>query len=100
MATIRRIYIYLVCFISLQAVVGAISALVGGTVGWLTNASAPDALSVTFQLAVIIVGGPIFVGHWLWARHLTRKDPVELNAPLRQIYLYATKGVFVFYVGI
>jgi hypothetical protein len=99
MATIRRFYIFIVCFISLQSVIAAINTLIGGVARWLLGADTPDALSFTFQLAVIIVGSPIFIGHWLWAVYLARKDPAELNAWARHIYLYLTKGNFGFYVG-
>jgi hypothetical protein len=99
MATIRRAYIYLVCFITLQSVLAAINGLIGSTVSWLARASALDPLSVTFQLAVIIVGTPIFVGHWLWARHSSGRDLAELNTPLRRLYLYTTKGVLVLYTA-
>lgn len=100
MVSIRRFYIYLVCFISLQAVVAALNALLGGVIRWLASTDAPDAFFFTFQLAVIIVGAPIFLGHWLWALYLARKDPIELNAWVRTLYLYLTKGVFVSYIAV
>jgi hypothetical protein len=99
MATVRRLYIYLVCLISLQSVVGALTALLGGAIRWVAGAAAPDALSLTFQLAVIIVGAPIFLGHWIWALALARRDPVELNSLSRRLYLYTTKGIFVGYMA-
>jgi hypothetical protein len=98
--TIRRIYIYLVCLIGLQSITAVTNNLLGGVIRWATNTDTPDALFFTSQIAVIIVGGPIFIGHWLWARHLARKDPDELNAPIRCLYLYITKGVFAIYVAV
>lgn len=96
MATVRRLYMYLVCLISLQSVIGALIGLFGGLIRWAVRADTTlDALSLTFQLAVIIVGAPIFLGHWLWAASLARKDPVELNSLSRRFYLYLTKGVLV-----
>ena len=100
MATIRRIYIYLVCFISLQSVAAAVNGLLGGFIRWLTSTNAPDALFFTFQLAIVVVGAPIFIGHWLWALRLARKAPTELNALSRRLYLYITKGVFASYIAV
>ena len=38
---------------------------------------------------------PIFLGHWLWALFLARRDPSERNAFLYRLYLYATLSMFV-----
>jgi hypothetical protein len=99
-ATIRRIYIYLVCLISLQSVAAAVNGLLGGFIRWLTSTDAPDALFFTSQLAIVVVGAPIFIGHWLWALYLARKAPDELNALSRRLYLYITKGVFASYIAV
>ena len=89
MLTIRRLYLYLVCFISLQAAANALVTLLGGAVSWAVGADGPDAFFFTLQLAVLIVAGPIFLGHWLWALALARRDPTERGAFLYHLYLYA-----------
>jgi hypothetical protein len=100
MITIRRIYQYLVCFISLQAVAAALNALLGGAIRWLLQSDPADPVFFTLQLAILIVGTPIFLGHWLWARYLARKDPGEAQAFSLRLYLYANQGVFLAYVAI
>lgn len=100
MATIRRIYIYLVCLISLQSVAAAVNGLLGGFIRWLTSTDAPDAFFFTSKLAIVVVGAPIFIGHWLWALYLARKAPDELDALSRRLYLYITKGVFASYIAV
>ncbi len=96
MPTIRRWYFYLVCAISLQAVTWAVIALLrnllipafGLTIG---GRSVPSDL-VALQIAVIIVGLPLFFVHWRWA---TRSE-TELDEPdhLRALYLYVMLTAF------
>ena len=99
MTTIRRLYVYVVCFISLQAVAAAGNALIGGLLRQFTRSDAPDALFFTLQLAILIVGLPIFIGHWLWALLLIRRDPLERDAFSYRLYLYANQAVFVAYIA-
>lgn len=94
MITIRRLYQYVVCFIALQAAANALNALLGGVVSWVVGADPPNAVFFTFQLAIIIVATPIFLGHWLWARYLARRDPAERGAVSHHLYLYATQTMF------
>lgn len=98
MITIRRLYIYLVCLISLQSIVAALNAVLGGLIRWLTQADPPEALFLTGQLAVLIVGTPIFLGHWAWALGLAR-DEAERTALSRRLYLHLTQAIAVGYLA-
>ena len=40
-------------------------------------------------LALILVGVPIFLVHWLWAQRVSAKDEEEKTASLRAIFFYA-----------
>jgi hypothetical protein len=40
-------------------------------------------------LALVLVGVPIFLFHWLWAQRAARKDEEERSASLRAIFFYA-----------
>ena len=99
MTTIRRLYVYVVCFISLQAVVAAGNALARGLIRQLAGTDAPDPFFFTLQLAILIVGTPIFLGHWLWALALLRRDAAEREAFSYRLYLYASQGVFMGYLA-
>jgi hypothetical protein len=88
MAATRRWYIYLVCAVSLQAVAWAIIALLRNLLGSQSN------VSIAFKIAVILVGLPIFLVHWLWAQRLAGGDPDERGDALRRLYLYATLAGF------
>lgn len=89
MVTVRRWYMFLICMISLQSVTWALIALLQDTV---LGEHAP--LAIAFQSAVIIVGLPVFLGHWLWAQRLAVRDPDERGSVLRCLYLYATLAMF------
>jgi len=85
MDAVRRGYIYLVSFVSLQAVAWAVIALLRDLltqdIGWSIQSRA-------LQLAIIVVGLPIYLVHWLWAQRLAGREPAERRATLRHLYLY------------
>ena len=86
MINIRRIYVYLVSAITLQAVVWATIALLrnltGGRLSYSTS-------TIAAQIAMIIVGLPIFLVHWLWAQRSAAADPAERASVERRLYLDA-----------
>ena len=85
MRTVRRLYFYLVALITIEVVIwglinllrSIISQTVGGTAETLARA-----------LALILVGLPIFLFHWLWAQRLSATDEEERTASLRAIFFY------------
>jgi len=90
-SNVRRGYIYLACLASLEAVAWA-------AIGLLRNLLAPSKYTsleeTALLIAVIIVGLPIFLVHWLWAQRLARHDPEEREAVLRRLYLYGAMATF------
>jgi hypothetical protein len=91
MDAVRRVYIYLVSLVSLQAVawavIGLLRDLLARGIGWSIEDKA-------LQLAIIVVGLPIYLVHWLWAQRLARRDPAERRATLRHLYLYGAMASF------
>jgi hypothetical protein len=86
MRTIRRLYFYAVALISLEVVVwGLIGLLRSIFSSRLVNTA--DVLAQA--LALVLVGVPIFLFHWLWAQRAARKDEEERSASLRAIFFYA-----------
>lgn len=85
MKSIRRLYFYLVAFISIEVVlwglVGLLRSIVNNTVS-----GGADALAQA--LALILVGVPIFLIHWLWVQRASSSDPEEKSATLRAVFLY------------
>ena len=86
MKTVRRLYFYAVAFISIEVVLwGVISLLrsiVDDTVGG-------QAQALARALALVLVGMPIFLFHWLWAQRAAARDPEEQTAGLRALFFYA-----------
>lgn len=95
MVTVRRWYVFLVCAVSLQSVTWAIIALLQdlfapGDAGF----GSARTLLTAFQIAVIIIGLPIFLAHWVWAQYLAGRDNDERESALRRLYLYGTLAAF------
>lgn len=96
LATIRRLYLYLIAFISLVAGLSATYGLIEVLVGlWLT----PDTLldvnpsgfarnAIARQGGILIVSAPIFLLHWRLIGKLAAQ-PGESAAALRKLFLYA-----------
>jgi hypothetical protein len=91
MATVRRWYIYLVSAVGLHAVTWATITLLRNL---LIPQLRPSSTAIAFQIAVIVVGLPIFLAHWLWGQRLAEKAAEERGAPLRRLYLYGMMAAF------
>lgn len=91
MTAVRRLYIYLVSAISLQGTVWAIIALLRNL--FIADLN-PPTTTLAFEIAVVIIGMPIYLVHWLWGQRLAAHQDEELEAGLRRFYLYATMAGF------
>jgi hypothetical protein len=85
MKSIRRLYFYLVAFISVEVIVWGLVGLLRSIVDRRISGGA-DALAQA--LALILVGVPIFLIHWLWAQRAAARDEEEKSASIRAIFLY------------
>jgi hypothetical protein len=85
MKSIRRLYFYLVAFISIEIVLWGLVGLLRSIVDDTVSGGA-DALAQA--LALILVGVPIFLIHWLWAQRASARDEEEKTASLRAAFLY------------
>ncbi len=86
MKSIRRLYFYLVAFISIEVVLWGLVSLLRSMVDDVISGSA-DTLAQA--LALILVGVPIFLIHWLWAQRASARDEEEKTASIRAVFLYA-----------
>ena len=86
MKSIRRLYFYLVSFISVEVVLWGLVGLLRSVVDDTISGGA-DALAQA--LALILVGVPIFLIHWLWVQRAARRDEEERTASLRAVFFYA-----------
>ncbi|MBN1303352.1 MAG: hypothetical protein JXA13_02880 [Anaerolineales bacterium] len=85
MRTIRRLYFYLVTFISLEVVLWGTINLLRFVFNTLIR---NDAEMLSGALSLILVGIPIFLIHWLWAQNAASRDEEELTAALRAVFFY------------
>ena len=86
MKTVRRLYFYAVALISLEVVLWGLIGLLRTIVNQ-SIVGAGDALAQA--LALVLVGVPIFLIHWLWAQRAATNDDEEKSASLRAIFFYA-----------
>ncbi len=86
MKSIRRLYFYLVALISIEIVVWGLVSLLRSIIDKTVSGGA-DTLAQA--LALILVGVPIFLVHWLWAQRASARDEEEKTASLRALFLYA-----------
>ena len=86
MQTVRRVYLYLVSAISLigisWAVIGLARLIISEGIGQ------GQIIGLASWLAVIIVGLPIFLFHWLMAQRLAGQNPAERSSVIRRLFLY------------
>ena len=89
MAVVRRIYIYIVCFISLNALVWALINLLR-----LVSLKVGGAEELALAIAISVVSLGMYLAHWLWAGRLSRQSVEERQSGLRRFYLYAALACF------
>ena len=98
MLTVRRLYILAAAFIGLLLFMHASSELL--RLALLTLS--PDAEfslgsdwwreQLSLNLALIAVGTPLWLGHWIWAQRLARNSAEEAS-PLRALFFLGVLGV-------
>ena len=96
LAMIRRLYLYLIAFISLIAGLAAAYDLIDVLVQqWISDervlgVSAADSVqrAIARPGGFLIVSAPIFLIHWRYIRRLVTQ-PGESRAALRKLFLYA-----------
>jgi hypothetical protein len=84
--SIRRLYFYLGALISIEVVLWGLIGLLRSIVDQTISGGA-DALAQA--LALILVGLPIFLIHWLWAQRSSARDEEEKTATIRAAFFYA-----------
>lgn len=85
MKSIRRLYFYLVACISIEVVVWGLVSLLRSMVN---DTISGGAEALAGALALIMVGVPIFLVHWLWAQRVSARDAEEKTASIRAVFLY------------
>ena len=82
MLQIRRWYIFLVAAISLQVVTWGMIALLRNL--FISGLDA-QLTQIALQIAIIVIGLPFFLVHWLWAQRLAKADDAKKTSVLRHL---------------
>ncbi|MEJ5224233.1 MAG: DUF5671 domain-containing protein, partial [Anaerolineales bacterium] len=86
MQTIRRLYFYAVSLVSLEVIIWGLIGLLRTIISDVIYA---DADILAQALALILVGVPIFLLHWIWAQRAAARDEEEHTSSVRALFLYA-----------
>ncbi len=86
MRTIRRLYFYLVSFITFEVVLWGLIGLLRSILSTSQISAGGDALARALSLT--LVGVPIFALHWMWAQRASTTDEEEHTSILRALFLY------------
>lgn len=103
MLTIRRVYLYLILAAGLGTLAsGAVQLLRSLLLLVVGQEVAGGSLSQDFVMAgaLLIVGLPVWAGHWWYATRLAGREPAERQATLRRFYLYLVLAVAGFVAAI
>jgi hypothetical protein len=86
MRTIRRLYFYAVALISLEVVLWGLISLLRTL--FAQDSLFPTASTLAQALALILVGIPIFLLHWLAAQRFAAREPEEQVSTVRAVFFY------------
>ena len=86
MKTIRRLYRYLVAFISLEVVLWGLIELARST--FSDEIIGGGASQLAGGLSLLFVGIPVFLLHWIPAQRSAAKDDDERSSRIRAVFLY------------
>jgi len=84
MKIVRRLYFYAVAFISMEVVLWGLISLLRSIFN--PKIVTDNAQALAQAMALILVGVPIFLVHWLWAQRASARDDEEKTSSLRAIY--------------
>ena len=87
MHTIRRLYLYLVAFISLEVVLWGLIELARST--FSGEMIGGGASQLAGGLSLLLVGVPVFLLHWIPAQRSATRDEEERSSRTRAVFLYA-----------
>jgi len=88
MKTVRRLYFYTVTLVSLEVVLWGLIGLARSAV--TPSLTGGSSTRLAQALALILVGLPVFLVHWLVAQRNAREDMEEHASGVRAFFLYAT----------
>lgn len=111
MIRVRRLYVYGVCAVSLLLFATGIENLTRLLIQTLAQTDATPWLwlsrgdlrhQVSFFVALTVIDGPVWIGHWLFANRISANqatDLAERGSEIRRFYLFLVMaGALVFFI--
>ena len=93
--TVRRLYFYIVAFVSLMmaasGTVMLVEFILDGIAGGAVLSGSNTGLAAGVSL--LIVGAPLWFFHWRYIQRAIAEQPVEARSVLRKLYIYITIAV-------
>ncbi len=90
MTLLRRSYVFLASAVALQAVTWSLVSVIRN----LAEGGGGPQEALAFQIAVVVIGLPIYLFHWRWAERLAASSDEERASPARRLYLYGMLALF------
>jgi len=104
MLNVRRLYLFIAAFVGLLLLMQGGSELLR-LVFLIISPEADLGVGsdwwrerLSLNLALVAVGAPLWVGHWIWAQRLAR-DRAEEGSALRALYFLGALGVTIVYAA-
>ena len=93
--TVRRLYFYVVAFVSLMMTASGIVLLLQFVLDSITgdNLISDSTTRLAAGASLLIVGAPLWYFHWRFVQRTVVEQPVETRSILRKLYIYITLAV-------
>ena len=93
--TVRRLYFYVVAFVSLMMTASGIVLLVQFVLDSVTgdNLISDSTTRLAGGISLLIVGAPLWYFHWRYIQRTVVDQSVETRSILRKLYIYITLAV-------
>ncbi|MBK8050312.1 MAG: hypothetical protein IPK16_26335 [Anaerolineales bacterium] len=100
LAAVKRIYLYVVAFVSLAAMLASADSLLGFlSRAWLGDVVIVTPRAVASSAGLLLVATPIFLLHWGLAQR-GHETPEERDSVLRKLFLYLASALSVIFLAI
>ena len=94
--TVRRLYFYVVAFVSLMMTVTGVVMLIQFILGQHRGQCvviSDSTVRLAAGVSLLIVGAPLWFFHWRYIQRAVAEQPVETRSILRKLYIYITLAV-------
>ncbi len=93
--TVRRLYFYVVAFVSLMMTATGVVMLIQFVLDSIAGGDviSDSTVRLAAGISLLIVGAPLWYFHWRYIQRTVAEQPVETRSVLRKLYIYITLAV-------